>query len=29
VAKLAESTPEGPIDADGDEPVLSPETNGA
>jgi DNA gyrase subunit A len=28
VAKLAETTPEGPTDADGDEPVLSPETNG-
>ncbi len=28
VAKLAETTPEGPIDADGDEPLLSPETNG-
>ncbi|HEY3196604.1 MAG TPA: DNA gyrase subunit A [Nitrospirales bacterium] len=28
VAKLAETTPEGPSDSDGDEPVLSPETNG-
>ena len=28
VAKLAETTPEAPSDADGDEPVLSPETNG-
>jgi DNA gyrase subunit A len=28
VAKLAETTPEGPSDAEGDEPVLAPETNG-
>ncbi len=28
VAKLAETTPEGPADSEGDEPVLSPETNG-
>jgi len=28
VAKLAETTPEGPSDTEGDEPGLSPETNG-
>jgi DNA gyrase subunit A len=28
VAKLAETTPEGPSDTEGDEPVLAPETNG-